>query len=196
MYLGAIPANISAWIEQNVEQTHPETIIEFGDGTISSFNWSGEINENTINNAGLKISSSEWLDIVDIKIGTNATSIDEMVFEDCTTLTSITIPNNVTTIGEYAFSSCTNLTNIAIYNNAININQAAFQLSKTDSEQAVEVTFTNQDTSTIEQWFENNCFGFDWATNHGINVTCTDGVVHAKYDNYYGWTVTVNPTNQ
>ena len=42
-------------------------------------------------------------------IPSSVTSIDNVAFYDCPSLTSITIPNSVTSIGEYAFYGCKNL---------------------------------------------------------------------------------------
>ena len=44
------------------------------------------------------------------------TSIGEMAFWCCSSLTSVTIPNSVTSIGNYAFSGCTGITQTIIVN--------------------------------------------------------------------------------
>ena len=46
------------------------------------------------------------------------TSIGELAFYNCTSLTSITIPNSATSIGEFAFYNCTSLTRINFLGNA------------------------------------------------------------------------------
>ena len=46
----------------------------------------------------------------DVVIPNGVTSIGEQVFEDCSSLTSVTIPEGVTSIGNWAFDSCPRLT--------------------------------------------------------------------------------------
>lgn len=198
-----------------------KTIIEFDDGTISSYDWNGEISKQTFVDNGLfDHDSAEWLsNFINVKIGTNITNIENLTFAKNNSLSSIVILDNVTSIKYNAFAQCNNLKNVILLANNTanigngifykcsnltsitcnNINFALFSLAffKDDSEQAAEVTFTNQNTSTIEQWFKNMYFGYSWATNHGINVICTDGVVHAKYDeDLHEWTLTIAPPNK
>ena len=54
------------------------------------------------------------------------TTIEERVFEDCSSLASITIPNSVTTIYQYAFNGCSNLTSVTIGNGVTRIWQGVF----------------------------------------------------------------------
>ena len=54
--------------------------------------------------------------LTSITIPDSVTSIGNRAFWGCTSLTSITIPDSVTSIGEYAFSGCTSLTGVYIYN--------------------------------------------------------------------------------
>ena len=70
--------------------------------------------------------SSYTEDIKCVKICSGITSIGRRVFEDCTSLTSITIPNSVTSIGGRAFSDCTSLTSITIPDSVTSIGADAF----------------------------------------------------------------------
>jgi len=54
------------------------------------------------------------------------TSIGNVAFSRCESLTSITIPSSVTSIGEHAFETCTSLTNITIPSSVTSIGDYAF----------------------------------------------------------------------
>ena len=56
----------------------------------------------------------------------SVTSIGEVAFGLCTSLTSVTIPNSVTTIGGEAFLGCSGLTSITIPNSVKSIGDFAF----------------------------------------------------------------------
>ena len=56
----------------------------------------------------------------------DVTKIGNYVFEDCTTLTSITIPDSVTEISKGAFKNCSKLTSITIPDNVTDIGISAF----------------------------------------------------------------------
>ena len=59
-------------------------------------------------------------------IGEDVTSIGDVAFYNCSSLTSVTIPNSVTSIGSSAFSGCSGLTSIDIPNNVTSIGTDAF----------------------------------------------------------------------
>ena len=56
----------------------------------------------------------------------SVTSIGDLAFRQCTSLTSITIPSSVTNIGDGAFYGCENLTSITIPNSVTSIGSGAF----------------------------------------------------------------------
>lgn len=56
-----------------------------------------------------------------IKCASDITSIGDLAFKGCTTLTSVAIPNNVTRIGEFAFESCDGLSSVIIPNSVTSI---------------------------------------------------------------------------
>ncbi|MBR6035246.1 MAG: leucine-rich repeat protein [Paludibacteraceae bacterium] len=61
-----------------------------------------------------------------INLPENLTSIENGVFYDCSSLTSITIPQNVTSIGDGVFYDCSSLTSITIPQNVTSIGDEAF----------------------------------------------------------------------
>lgn len=58
--------------------------------------------------------------------GYPVTNIEDGVFSDSDTLTSVVIPDGVTEIGDDAFSNCTALTSVTIPHSTINIGEGAF----------------------------------------------------------------------
>ena len=50
-----------------------------------------------------------------------------LMFRNCSSLTSITLPNDLTTIGQYAFSSCSALTSINIPESVTSVGENVFQ---------------------------------------------------------------------
>ena len=60
------------------------------------------------------------------EIPDGVTSIGNLAFYDCDSLTSITIPDSVTSIGNSAFSSCYGLTSITIPDSVTSIGNSAF----------------------------------------------------------------------
>ncbi len=59
-------------------------------------------------------------------IPSSVTSIGELAFFYCTSLTSVTIGNGVTSIGEHAFEACTNLTSVYFIGNTPNADSSVF----------------------------------------------------------------------
>ena len=58
---------------------------------------------------------------------TDPISIDNGVFYNCSSLTSIVIPSGVTSIGDYVFTYCTSLTSIVIPSGVTSIGEYAFE---------------------------------------------------------------------
>ena len=64
--------------------------------------------------------------LTSVTIPDSVTSIGEAAFADCAKLTSVTIPHSVTSIGEGAFAGCTKLTSITIPSSVQSIGPEAF----------------------------------------------------------------------
>lgn len=84
--------------------SHPQTIVEYQDGSITEYDIVGKLEYGSISNVELAIKAD---------IGNTVTSIGDDAFFSCTGLMSITIPNSVEGIGEYTFASCSGLTSIS-----------------------------------------------------------------------------------
>lgn len=66
------------------------------------------------------------IEIKDMVIPDNVTSIGDYAFYSCSGLTSVTIPNSVTSIGINAFSGCYGMTSVTIGNKVTSIDYDAF----------------------------------------------------------------------
>ena len=77
--------------------------------------------------------------------------IKEQLFQNCTSLTSITIPNSLTKIGISAFRNCTSLTSITIPNSVTDIWANSFQ----NCTSLKSVTLSNSLTSLNNNLFQN-----------------------------------------
>ena len=62
-----------------------------------------------------------------VKYKFKGTSIAQLVFDSCTSLTSVNIPNSVTTIDGNAFRGCNGLTSVTIPNSVTSIDYSAFE---------------------------------------------------------------------
>jgi len=63
----------------------------------------------------------------DVVIPEGVTEIDELAFDGCKSLTSVTIPEGVTTIGKQAFSRCASLISVTIPDSVMKIGEWAFE---------------------------------------------------------------------
>ena len=89
------------------------------------------------------------ISLTDVTIGNGVTSIGDSAFMGCTSLTSVTIPNSVTSIGDGAFYYCTSLTSVTIPNSVTSICRSAFS----DCRSLTSVTIPNSVTSIGDEAF-------------------------------------------
>ena len=168
-----------------------KTKITFTGGNTEEYDWSGEININTIIAAGLfSEDGGVWIKRPQtVEIGTNVTSIGHSLFYNCNYMTSVTIPNSVTSIEENAFGDCDSLTSVMISDSVTNIGDYAFQrcnnltsVTISDSVTSIgyfafdgcvglaSVTFSGKDKATVQ-----GMANYSWALNSGCVLHCTDG---------------------
>ena len=89
----------------------------------------------------------------------SVTSIEDMAFQACKSLTYVTIPNSVTSIGGSAFSNCSNLPSVTIPNSVTSIGDNAFY----NCSGLTSVTIPNSVTS-IGRWTFEDCSGLTSVT--------------------------------
>ena len=192
IYLGNPPQYVIDWIKAHSKPAiGPKTKITFADGDVKEYDWSGEINDKTMTDAGLFDGSFPgWIKTPQtVEIGTNVTSIGNNAFLECNSMMSVTIHDNVTTIGNFAFlmcyslgsitipdgvtsigseafSGCSGLTNVTIGNGVTSIGSNAFG----SCSGLTSVTFSGKNKATV-QGMEN----YSWALKSGCVIHCKDG---------------------
>jgi len=90
--------------------------------------WDADTKTLTVNsNPGYQAYAGQTV-IEHVIISNSVTSIEQMAFEDCTGLKSVTIGDDVvTSIGDYAFDDCSALTSVTIGNSVTSIGGDAFR---------------------------------------------------------------------
>ena len=178
-YLGYPPPNVRRWIEE--EYRKRKTIITFDDESTEEYEWSGQVTQQTLIDAGIYDGENyQWLkNPVSIRLGTTVTQIGEYALQHCTSLDSVSTPK-VTTVGANAFCDCISLTSVSMPK-VTTVGDYAF------SNISTSVEFENQTTSEISEWFGNWVFGDSWGP---VTVACSDGSAYAEW-NGSNWNTTV-----
>lgn len=97
------------------------------------------------------------------------TYIDNVTFQDCQYIESITLPDTVTQLGTQAFKGCTNLSSLVIGSGVRTILSDAFRGCANLS----SITFTG----TVAQWNEIQTVGQVWDPVPAEYAVCSDGTV-------------------
>lgn len=143
---------------------HPETIVIYRDGTISSYNIVGKITHNSITNES---------NATKIEIGNTVTEIGDYLFMDCSNLTSVIIPSTVTTIGEGVFYDAYTLRSIVIPKTITLLNSTSFNSSAFETITFIDRTISEVQAMQNYSWHLTTC-------SHGISsmqrtIVCSDG---------------------
>ena len=105
------------------------------------------------------------------------TAIDQLAFDSCEELTSVTLPNTITTIGFSAFSGCSHLTSINIPEGTTDIGDGAFN----GCQSLTSITIPNSVVKLGEAVFE-NCINLE-SVKMSENVTSIDAEAFAGCTN-------------
>ena len=124
-------AMIAAGVPENITWNmpeHPETRFTLADGTVETYDITGTLDRQWMNDNGFfDISNIKWTKtITQVDIGNTVTSIGSFAFFHCSGLTSVTMPNSVTSIVDSAFCECTGLTSVTIPGSVTSIGDEAF----------------------------------------------------------------------
>ena len=118
--------------------TIPSGVSSIGDNAFATFAGGGLMNDNNLYNNGYYVGTSENPHLVllgikdktvsNFQIDSETKFIQNEVFKECTSLTSVSIPSAVTSIGTSAFEGCTALKSVSFTSNGnlINIEKSAF----------------------------------------------------------------------
>ena len=159
MILTALPlAGFTAFAEDGTHTSGDFEYVVLKDGTaeITKYNGNAEIldipsklNGYTVTSIGKQAFAN--CDFTSITIPDSVTSIGELSFFDCESLTGITIGNSVTSIGVRAFENCNSLTSVTIPDSVTSIGESAFQYC----DSLTSITIGNGVTSIGDLAFEN-----------------------------------------
>ena len=169
IFLGYPPEHIKNWIiEHSRPVGNPKTKITFKNGTSQEYDWSGEISQQTMIDAGLcDRNKYTWVkEPKTVEFGTQVTGVMEYVFSECASITGVTIPNSVTRIREGAFFRCSGLTSVTIPSSVASIGDMAFG----DCSRLTSVTFSGKDMASVQ-----NMANHYWGLKSGCVIHCTDG---------------------
>ena len=114
----------------------------------------------------------------------SVTSIGELAFAYCSSLTSVTIPNSVTNIGGYAFYRCSYLASVTIPNSVTNIGEGAFYRCYS----LTSVTIPNS-VKSIGEWAFTGCYSLTKTNYTGdiagwCNIKFGDGEANPMCNSY------------
>ena len=96
----------------------------------------------------------------------SVTSIDQLTFDGCSNLTSVTVSNRVTSIGSSAFCGCSGLTSVTIPNSVTSIGSSAFSGT---------AWYNNQPDGLV--YVGNVAYGYKGTMPANTSITLKEGTV-------------------
>ncbi len=158
------------------------------DGTVEITRYSGNAEKLTIPDTlgGKKVTSigniafAFCTSLTSISIPDSVTSIGDCAFYACYSLTSISILDSVTSIGDWAFSSCTSLTSISIPDSVTFIGDSAFDFCESLTSVSIpdSVTFIGDNAfsgcSNLILTVPRNSYALEYAKTNSILYTYPD----------------------
>lgn len=114
--------------------------------------WSFDSGKLTISGSGDMTDYTEWdlppwygfrEDILWLSLPQGLTSVGDMAFYDCTSLTAVTIPSTVTDIGELAFCQNRSMTILSLGSSLVSIGRSAFEQCESLRDLRLPDTLTN-----------------------------------------------------
>ena len=151
------------------------------DGTCGdSLTWTLNTKDSTlvISGTGAMTNNPSWSDYASyikyVTLPDGLTTIGDLAFSGCSSLTSITIPNSVTSIGGGAFRVCSRLTSITIPNSVTSIGDRAFY----NCSRLTSITIPNSVTSIGNEVF--------WGCSRLTSITIPNSLTSIGYSAFNG----------
>ena len=126
-------------------------------------------------------------------------TIESSVFQNCSSLTSITIPNSITVLDINLFRNCTNLSSVTLGNNLTKIGNAAFRDCSSLKHILIPSTVTTIDSSAF-----NGCTSLTsiiipasvTSVNYYAFANCSQLKIYYRGSDTSAWSSSWNPDNR
>lgn len=161
---------------RGVVPEHPETIVTYRDGTVSSYNIVGTFTSDYITNRSYATK---------VEIGNTVTNIDGFGDYSWNMLSSVIIPSSVTSIKTFAFYMTMELKEITIPKTVTSIEGSAFSKSAFET-----IIFEDRTISEVQSMQNYSSWGLDEAPSalgtFQRTIVCSDGTFTVTVYNHGG----------